>query len=222
VIFYKSKAFLILATIAVLIGSFIFYFFYGFPWNLIKHTSRFEKYLDNKYKTEFTIDEITYDFFHSTYHATAYAKNQPKISFYVGENNGTKETEDAYEYETWRYQAKKELSPIIEKIYPVQVNFSIEIADIKKSEIKNSQIPDYRTCTTLEIEISMEGYEVTAENKIKELQRAFQILQSLKEHGVYLHHFGISFKNKTMQLGHDENILINSFNDLDTWLKEYR
>ncbi|GBF74013.1 hypothetical protein PA598K_02342 [Paenibacillus sp. 598K] len=59
----------------------------------------FEQFLEERYNEKFNVEKITFDIMHRTYHSKATPENEPKLRFYVGQNNITKEINDAYELE---------------------------------------------------------------------------------------------------------------------------
>lgn len=201
----------------------LIFFIFGTPWSHYKYKNKFQTYLDNKYHKEFVIEKISYDLLHGRlFSANAYAINQPEISFYVGQNYKTKETEDGYHFEIWQYQARKDLAPIVEKFYP-ESNYSITISpNCDRSIFEGSEIPNYINCTMILLGVYMANFEVTDYNQLDELKKAYLLLVTLKEKGVSLDNFSMSYKNKTMNLhSHDIN-LINNINDLNKYLVDYK
>jgi hypothetical protein len=220
----KSKIILASTMIFAIIGCFIFYFFYGLPWDFISYKNKFDVYLEDKYNKEFMVEEISFNFFHGkTYQAYAYAKESPDLTFYVGQNRITREIEDSYHYETWQKQAKEELSPIVEEIFPDHFSYAVQIYPLNNLSIsEESQILNYKGYSTVDIGVSMDDVDITKENRESEIERAYLLLVSIKEKGIRFNHFGISYKNKTIQLQPDKIRSISDANDLDRWLKDYK
>lgn len=220
----KSKIIFASAIIFAIIGGFIFYFFYGSPWGLITYKNKFDGYLENKYNKEFVIEKISFDYFHGkTYHAYAFAKENPDLSFYVGQNSRSREIEDSYHYETWQKQAKEELGPIVEKFFPAHFSYAVHVNPLNDlSNSEESQIPHFKKYSTVDIGISMDDVGITNENRESEIERAYLLLVSIKEKGIKFNHFGISYKNKTIQLQPNEIRSISDSNDLDRWLIDYK
>jgi hypothetical protein len=224
----KSRVYLILGlsllTVPVFVLSLYFYYSYGAPWDYMSYKNKFETYLENKYAKEFVVEEMYFDFFHGkTYHAEAYVNDDPALKFYVGQHSGTKEIEDGYHSATWEKQAREELGPIIERLYPDKHNGGVQtyVSEEHRAIVKERDIPNYKNYTTVQIGISMANFEVTSDNRMEEIKRAYLLLMAIKEKGVKLDHFGVSYKNKTMQLQAEEILLIKSYNDLDKWLVDY-
>lgn len=220
----KSKIILIFTIIFVFLAGFIFYFFYGTPWDLILYKNKFDEYLENKYSKDFVIEKISFDFFHGkTYHAYAHPKKNPDLAFYVGQNPSNREIEDSYHYQTWHKQAKDKLGPIVEKFFPDNINFAVEIYPVNNHSIsEESQIFNFNDYSSVAIGISMNDYEITSENRDSEIERSYLLLVSLKEKGIKSHHFGVSYKNKTIELQPDAILSIRSPSDLERWLNDYR
>lgn len=220
----KSKAFFILTIILAITCGFIFYFNYGKPWDLISNKNKFVTYLEGKYNKDFVIEKISFDILHGgTYHAYSHAKDNPTVTFYVGQNPSTKETEDSYHYDNWGKQANEQLGPIVESFFPDNFNYAVQVFEIENNnDVKGSQVPNFIQYSTVEVGISMAEFEVTNENRDNEIERLFLLLSTLKEEGVKFHHFGVSYKNKTIQLQPDTIDSINSIENLEKWLIDYR
>ena len=123
----------------------------------------------------------------------------------------------------WHKQAKDELGPIIEKIFPDNFNYGVEISPIKSLSINEiSKDLNFKEYTTVQIGVSMDDYVITNENRDSEIERSYQLLISLKERGIKFNHFGISYKNKTIQLPPDKIRSISSSNELGRWLIDYK
>lgn len=220
----KSKTFFVLAVVLFIIFGFIFYFFYGTPWDMISYKNKFETYLENKYEKDFVIKEISFDFLHGgTYHAYAFSEDNPEVTFHVGQNSKLDEIDDAYHYEIWKYQARNEITPIIEETFPKKFNHAVEVGDfLAPNNTKSSNVPNYKDMVTLEIGIAMDNTNITEENKKTEMRKAFKLLEVLNEKGVNIGHFGISYKNKTLQLSPSEINSVNKYVDLKKWLNDYK
>ncbi|WP_318616609.1 hypothetical protein [Sporosarcina sp. YIM B06819] len=220
----KSKVFLVLAIIVAVICGFVFYFNYGKPWDLISYKNEFGAYLEEKYNKEFVIEKISFDILHGgTYHAYAHAKDNPEVTFYVGQNPSTKDTEDSYHYDSWRKQANEALGPIVEKFFPDNFNYAIQILGMENNnDVEGSEIPNFIHYSTVEVGISMAELEVTNDNRDNEIERLFLLLNALKEQGINFHHFGVSYKNKTIQLQPTVIDSINSTEELEKLLVDYR
>ena len=220
----KSKIMLVLVIPFAFICGFLFYFFYGTPWDLISHKNKVNEYLENIYNKDFVIEKTSFDFFHSrTYHSYAHPKESPDLTFYVGQNTSTREIEDSYNYQLWEKQAKDELGPIVEELFPDLFNYSVEIYPIRNlSTSEKSENLYFKEYTTVEIGISMNDYDITNENRDNEIKRVYRLLVSLKEKGIEFHHFSVSYNNKTIQLQPDIIHSINSSNELERWLNDYR
>ncbi len=214
---------LVFGIIFAFIGGFVFYFFNGAPWDLISYKNKIGEYLEKKYDKDFVIEKTTFDFFHGkTYHSYAHPKESPDLSFYVGQNPSTREIEDSYLNQLWNKQAKDELGPIVEKFFPDNFNYAIEIYPINKLSIrKELQNINFREYSSVEIGISMNNYEITNENFDREILRAYLLLDSLKETSININHFDISYKNKTIQLQPEEIRSISTSIDLERWLNDY-
>lgn len=206
----------------IVLALLLSFVFLGSPWGLWTNKQAFEAYLEEKYEKDFVIEEISFDFFNTRkYHAYAYAKGEPDLLFYVGQNRYTGETEDGYSSEIWSAAAKEEIGPMIEKAFPDYFNYGVDI--IPNDNYKEVYpIPDYKEKTTVQVGISLDQIRVDTSNSEKEIERAFLLLQALKEKGVPLHHFGISYENKTLQLQQDDISKVNSVEDLGEYLVLYR
>lgn len=220
----KPKLILVLTIVFIMIGSFAFYFFYGTPWNLISYKNKFNEYLENKYSKDFVIEKISFDFFHGkTYHAYAHPKKNPELTFYVGQNPSNRKIEDSYLFQTLQKQAKDELGPIIEKFFPDNFNYAVEIYPINNLSISEaSQIFNFKEYSTVDVDVSMNDYKITSENRDDEIERTYLLLVALKETGITFNHFGIGYKNKTIQLQPNDILSISSPYDLKKWLHDYR
>lgn len=120
----------------VLIGSLVFFYNYGTPWNLFKYNKEFENYLEKKYHKDFVISDISYDFIHNTYNAHAYEQNNQEIQFSVWQNIRNKEIIDLYDFETLRLEAKREITPLIQKYLPGNTKVNVELISTERKEIQ--------------------------------------------------------------------------------------
>ncbi|WP_226683022.1 hypothetical protein [Sutcliffiella horikoshii] len=196
--------------------------FWGSPWGIWTNKQAFEVYLEEKYGKDFVIEDISFDFFNTRkYNAYAYVKDEPNLLFYVGQNRYTGQTEDGYASEVWSFKAKEEVGPIVEKYYPDHFNYGVSLI-LPETEPKEVIRADYKKHATVEVGVSLDNIQVNSANSETEIERAFLLLQALKEKGVPLHHFGISYENRTLQLQEEEISRIQSAEDLGEYLVLYR
>lgn len=212
----------IFLVIAIIIGSFI-YFSYGTPWDRLSYKQHFNEYLVNKYNQPFEIEKLYFDMGHGqTYHAYAHPRENKDLVFYVGQNPSTKEVEDSFQSQTWQLQAEQELKPVVEKYYPDNINYAVTVYPIDSTILKESTVSNYKNYAAVEVGISMKDYEITDENREREIEKAYSLLMVLKEAGIQFQHFGISYQNQTIQLQPNEINSIRSAADLDRSLIDYR
>lgn len=206
----------------IVLALLLSFVFLGSPWGLWTNKQAFEEYLEKKYEKDFVIEDISFDFFNTRkHHAYAYAKGEPNLLFYVGQNRYTGQTEDGYAYEVWSYEAKEEVGPIVEEYYPNHSNYGVSLI-FPETEPKEVNRADYKKHATVEVGVSLDNIQVNSANSETEIERAFLLLQALKEKGVPLHHFGISYQNRTLQLQEEEISRIQSAEDLGEYLVLYR
>ncbi|WP_415813304.1 hypothetical protein [Mesobacillus thioparans] len=191
---------------------------------MISNKNKFETYLEEKYNQDFTIKKISYDILHGrTYHAYAVSENNPKVTFHVGQNLTSAGIDDAYHYEMWKYQAETEITPLIEETFPDKVNHAVEISDFLNPGITNSSnVPNYQEMVILEIGIAMDLTEINEENEETELRKALTLLKALNEKHLHISHFGISYKNKALQLNTIGLKSVNTYLDLKKRLIDYK
>lgn len=219
-VFKRTGIVFIVVFILSILGFYI-YFNYGKPWEYFTYKDKFETYLEEKYDGGFVIEDMSFDrVYGSTYHAYAHPEVESGMEFYVGQNTRTKEIEDGYADQKWQYQAWGELDPVIEKIFLDRKNHSIEIIPVNPDEENTKQ--NYKKATTVEIGISKDNTIITDANKAKELKSAFKLLVELQDKGVELHHFGIGYENKTMQLKPEQIESIQDNEDLAKHLINYQ
>lgn len=206
----------------IILALLLSFVFWGLPWGLWKNKQAFEAYLEEKYGEDFVIDDISFDLFHTRkYHAYAYATDYPDVTFYVGQNRYTEELEDGYSFESWRVQAMEDISALVGEFYRDRSFYSVEVLP-QNMEISAYPFPSYKEYTTVEVGVTLDELKVTNANSVTEIERAFRFLQALKEKGVPLHHVGISYQNRTLQLQKDDISSINSLEDLGEHLKSYQ
>ncbi|UAL47835.1 hypothetical protein K7887_02380 [Sutcliffiella horikoshii] len=81
----------------IVLALLLSFVFWGAPWGIWTNKQSFEVYLEEKYEKDFVIEDISFDFFNTRkYHAYAYAKEEPELLFYVGQNRYTGKTEDGF------------------------------------------------------------------------------------------------------------------------------
>jgi hypothetical protein len=192
---------------------------------MISYKGKFESYLENKYEEDFVIKEISYDLFHGggTYHAYAFSRENPEVMFHVGQNVRQENFDDSYHYEMWQFQANVELNPIIEDVFPTEFNHSVVVTDFLDPAItESSNISNYKDMVTLEIGISMINTKITKENQDTELRNIYKLLEAINKKGVKMGHFGVSYKNKTLQLNSHELLSVQQYGDLTNSLIDYK
>lgn len=121
---------------AVLIGSLTFYINFGTPWQVYQSGKEFESYLEDKYQKDFHIKKLSYDPIHRTYHANAYAKSEPEIVFYIGENMGDKEISDGYNFENLREEATAEITGILEQHMHDYIDVNIDVISTEGNKME--------------------------------------------------------------------------------------
>ncbi|WP_157663686.1 hypothetical protein [Sutcliffiella horikoshii] len=206
----------------IILALFLSFVFWGSPWGLWTNKQAFEVYLEEKYKKDFVIDEISFDFFNTRkYQAYAYAKDDPELLFYVGQDRYTGQTEDGYRYEAWSAEANEEIGAIVREHYPSTTNYGVDLV-FSETEPTEPVVGGYKKYGKVEVGVTLDKILLTSANSKTEMQRAFLIFQELKEMGVPLHQFGISFENKTLQLHKDDISKVNSAEELAEYLKLYR
>ncbi|KGK91227.1 hypothetical protein DP73_04465 [Desulfosporosinus sp. HMP52] len=70
--------------------------------------------------------------------------------------------------------------------------------------------------------ISSANVEVTDENALNEIEKAYCLLKSLKDQKVALSNFSVHYKNKTMTLNSQDIDSIHEVNNLKNHLVDYR
>jgi len=113
------------------------------------------------------------------------------------------------------------VGPIVEEYYPNHSNYGVSLI-FPETEQEDFIRADYKKHATVEVGVSLDNTLVTSANSEAEIKRAFRLLQALKEKGVSLHHFGISYENRTLQLQEDEISKIDSAEDLGEYLVLYQ
>ncbi|MBO2944222.1 hypothetical protein JJQ72_09605 [Paenibacillus sp. F411] len=109
----RTRKIIWVLSLILLFGFFIFVFF-GNPIKYYTLKGEFEKFLEEKHDQEFIVGRISFDIMHRTYHSYATPKNDRKLKFYIGQNNITREIDEAYEYEKNRlYESNKGAIPAI-------------------------------------------------------------------------------------------------------------
>ncbi|MFC4777203.1 hypothetical protein ACFO9Q_10460 [Paenibacillus sp. GCM10023252] len=82
----------------IIIFCIILFFFFGNPVNYYTLRGEFKKLLEEKHNQEFIVNRISFDVMHRTYHSYATPKSEPKLKFYIGQSNVTKEIIEDYDY----------------------------------------------------------------------------------------------------------------------------
>ncbi|UAL47836.1 hypothetical protein K7887_02385 [Sutcliffiella horikoshii] len=90
-----------------------------------------------------------------------------------------------------------------------------------ETEPKDFIRADYKKHATVEVGVSMDNIRVNSANSKTEIERAFFLLQEIKEKEIQLHHFGISYENRTLQLQKEDIQSIETIKDMEVFLSEY-
>lgn len=215
----KDKLIILFSTI---VGLVITIYHYGTPWGFI-YKNNFKAYLKEKYNEEFVVFDMSYDIMHNSHHAYAYPKQYPEIKFYVGQNNNTKEIRDNYYPDTWMYEARAVLIPKMNELYPNQIHGGVNIAEtILVTESVLEKIPNFRESAILDIGISRMDINIDEENRYREFEPAFALIQFIKKEDIKIASFEISYNNKYLRLRGSELILVKEPAELETWLHNYK
>lgn len=156
----RMKAIIFFSSFVLIAGSIFFYFNYGIPWDLYKYNKSFKNYLEEKYQGDFVVEDISYDFFHDTYHARAYEQDQPDIRFYVGQDMRSKDIDDGYGYEMLRAEANEDITAMVQEHLPDYEEVNVEVVSMETKEleiniwINNDPSADLKNALANEIESS--------------------------------------------------------------------
>ncbi|WP_047979896.1 YfjL-like protein [Ornithinibacillus contaminans] len=156
------KRFVYLFIFLVIFGCAIFYVNFGTPWSMFRHKNLFETYLEDTYKKDFVISDISYDMMHNNYHAHAYDIDNPELIFYVGEDNNSNDIDDGYEFEFTLDKAKTDVKNILKENMIEYRKLNVELINLSNKELEiivwtNEDI-DSTTNNLIKAEIEEIGY----------------------------------------------------------------
>ncbi|WP_438311656.1 hypothetical protein [Sporosarcina sp. FA9] len=219
----KSKLVILMTTFFLTIILFIFYFFYGTPWELVNQKEEFKVYLEDKYNQEFTIKKMNRSFFQKTYHASAYSKNNPEMHFNVGQISYTNEIYDGYDYGIWEKKASSAFEPILIELFPDRHNYAVTINDFTTVGLSSAEvIHDFKEAVIIGIGISMANTIVTEENIDFELGRAFKLVEFIKNEKIPVASLNISYDNKVLRIEQSEMRNIEEAEDVGPYIHYYK
>lgn len=98
------KQLIITLIILLLIATAVISFFWGNPITRYKMKNQLNDYVQERYGANYYMSDFSIDIMHRTYHAYFTSTTNEDFTFYVGQNNITKEINDGYDYELERLE----------------------------------------------------------------------------------------------------------------------
>ncbi|MFT9847247.1 hypothetical protein [Aneurinibacillus sp. REN35] len=148
------------------------------------------QYLQDKYKEKFIIGEVTYSRplgdKGGTYYIDAMPERNKNLRFGVIDNEEMTSPSDDYKEAKWRDEARNEIKPLIDRLYPDKFGFMVNVgADEEIKDKYSVNIPYYQIkreqSKELEEYLFIYPYKtVTPQNVNKEMEKLFEIYQYLK------------------------------------------
>ena len=189
----------------------------GLPWKREPAKEEFLTFLEDKYKEDFTLGSLYFDFMNGGRFSAEATSEQTGTTFYVGfeENH----IADGYAYEYWMHEADRFIEPIIDEFYPTShsYHFGPTFLEPLPEDVSLQQAGDL-----LRWSISFHvNKEITAANELQEIDRAFATLQALQSENIVIEYYFIGYLNRAIQVKDFELMGVTSAEELATFLKTY-
>ncbi len=151
---------IILWLFALLILSFaIFVYsqFFGTPWGKKQQADNMEKFLEDKYHTNFVIKSIDYNFLSETYQAYAYPKKSPQLLFFVEQDPDSKTGySDTYPKVYWDSEQSGSLKARIKELFPTLDESTFKaLRIVERGEFFGPHIPTYAEINASQLSCSI-------------------------------------------------------------------
>lgn len=198
---WLKKLAIVLTLLIVSFGLVVYFSFFGFPWTKWSTVQEIKQYLHETYTEEMVVKRGTFNFKDGKYGALVQLKNDPDVSFIVEQSYREGEQfVDYYPEALWKQQAKDDVEPLVKQVYPSPERFSILMVHgiSHEMEFNREQIPHYREVEQvrdfllLHIQLK-ESFDT--ENKEKEFEKVFQLIEQLKKKDLGWIGLTIRYKN---------------------------
>ncbi|MFF5994708.1 hypothetical protein AAGS61_08090 [Lysinibacillus sp. KU-BSD001] len=190
------------------------YLAYGLPWKHNEMKQHMDHYLEERYKDEFELGSIRFDWLHGgSYFTTATAKTTG-VSFYV-ETSTDGTTEDMYSDEYWTHHGDQLIWPIIKRYYTVFEGVSI---GLRFDEVLPVNLPleEHKAYTWWDVNV-----HIAQALEDHDIEKAFFILQALQQDGFKVEQFYMGFYDVAIQVFEEQIPLITDKNELAKFVKTY-
>ena len=192
------------------------YLEYGLPWERGQVKERMHAHLEDKFKETFEFGSLRYDLLHGGKYFTYATSEQTGVTFYV-EVYDTAVT-DSYSYSYWQKEGDRFILPPIREYYK-GVNYgpvSLDVEILQRIELE----PDQETLkerAMWHIDYSL-PYEMTTENEMTELEKAYGALLGLKEANVQVASYSVHFINHAIDIPEEAVGNITSVQSLEQYV----
>lgn len=122
----------------VVVLMFILICVYGLPWRYLKAKNEFTLYLEDKYHQDPVIEKMHYSLLQKSYKGTVHFKKSPDVHFTVKPNSLTGFIEDNYVKQIPVSEVKKDLLPILNRVFPLRIKETITVIDKEKNIVRIS------------------------------------------------------------------------------------
>lgn len=190
------------------------YLKYGLFWKYEQISILINDYLEEKYKDEFLLSDIKFDWKDGGSYFTNAEATSTNAVFFVGVSTDGK-FEDYYVPEYWINEGLGMIKPILSNIFNQDYSVSFDLSFRKKiSHFK--ELNENKDFIHWKLEISF-LHLLTDEDQSKELERAFQLIEELKNNGFKIDKLDIGYVSKTISINGEDLSQIHQPADL----KEY-
>lgn len=191
------------------------YVHYGFFWEYDEAEASMNAYLEEKYKDEFSLEDLRFDWRNGGSYYTYAAASATGSEFYV-EASRDGNFFDGYAYEYWSYEGVRLVKPFVAANIPdydgiaVNLNFEKKVQDANLLE-ENLDFISWGVFVNA-------PYELVPTNEADELDKAFKLLKEMESNNFKLKKLEILYIGKSLVLMEDDIAGINDPSEMKAYL----
>lgn len=189
---------------------------FGFFWEYEEAEASINDYLEEKYKDEFALEDIRFDWRNGGSYYTNAAASATGSEFYV-EVSCDKNFFDAYTFEYWSSEGVRLVKPFVSENIPDYDGIAVDLHFEENVQDANLLVENL---DSISWEVFVNAtYELDSNNEADELDKAFNLLEELESNSFKLKKVEILYIGKSLVLTGDDFAGINDPSEMKEYLK---
>ncbi|RXT06546.1 hypothetical protein [Ammoniphilus sp. CFH 90114] len=146
----KKFIWLTIITIILVISALLYSSLFGLPWKKVSVSKDLISYLDERYKEEFNVKKMIYNFKDGKYGIIVSPLQNQEIEFHATQGYGQYLYVDNYPERTWEYEMKRDFETEVKKVFPDLIYFGVSTVQGESlDQVKEARFPTYRETDSL-------------------------------------------------------------------------